>query len=106
MTKSTESYFSRVANEILQSAEQIANRMEEGISVVLTGKLPDEEGVGAEPKQEGAILDGNEADDDLVLDEDVDEIFRSSPLQGMADQVLGDIMSSQVRSFIHFFIFE
>jgi hypothetical protein len=80
------SAFDRLANHILESAEQIATRFEEGLSIVMTGKLP-----GEAPEQQTS----KEFDHDDVLME-MDEDMMGSPLEGIADGVLSDIMSKQV----------
>ena len=81
--------FGKIVNEILQATEHVAARMEEGVSVLLTGKLPgatnEETNMGGEP-----IVPSKE--DDLLMDEDI----VGSPLEGIADSVLGDIISGQV----------
>ena len=101
--KGAESYFARVANEILQSAEQIVTRFEEGISVITTGSLPPKD--GQQQQRDGGdagstdesfdVFDNDDEDDHAF---DVNSGF-SSPLEGMAEHVLGDIMSSQVGLF-------
>ena len=104
--KGAESYFARVANEILQSAEQIVTRFEEGISVITTGNLPPKDGQQQQQQQRDGgdagstdesfdVFDNDDEDDH---DFDVNSGF-SSPLEGMAEHVLGDIMSSQVGFF-------
>ncbi len=80
------SAFDRLANHILESAEQIATRFEEGLSIVMTGKLS-----GEEPEQPT----NKEFDHDEVLME-MDEDIMGSPLEGIADGVLSDIISKQV----------
>jgi hypothetical protein len=81
--------FGKIVNEILQATEHVAARMEEGVSVLLTGKLP-----GA--TNEGTNMGGEpivpSKEDDLLMDEDI----VGSPLEGIADSVLGDIISGQV----------
>lgn len=81
--------FGKIVNEILQATEHVAARMEEGVSVLLSGKLPgatnEETDMGGEP-----IVPSEE--DDLLMDEDI----VGSPLEGIADSVLGDIMAGQV----------
>ena len=63
------SAFDRLANHILESAEQIATRFEEGLSIVMTGKLP-----GEAPEQQTS----KEFDHDDVLME-MDEDMMGSP---------------------------
>ena len=88
------SAFDRLANHILESAEQIATRFEEGLSIVMTGTLP---GEAPAPEQSTS----KEFDHDDVLME-MDEDMMGSPLEGIADGVLSDIISKQVSGPTHF----
>ena len=45
MTNQAESYFSKIANDILEAADQIVTRSDEGLNVILSGKLPEGGGV-------------------------------------------------------------
>jgi wobble nucleotide-excising tRNase len=94
--KGFESYFARVANDILQSADQIVTRMEEGISVLMTGELPKtvDDIPPAENNNNNFDFDSDDADD--IDNFDTSGILDGSPLQGMAEQVLDGIMRSQV----------
>eukprot|EP00545_Synedropsis_sp_CCMP1620_P005938 CAMPEP_0119014614 /NCGR_PEP_ID=MMETSP1176-20130426/10051_1 /TAXON_ID=265551 /ORGANISM="Synedropsis recta cf, Strain CCMP1620" /LENGTH=241 /DNA_ID=CAMNT_0006967817 /DNA_START=41 /DNA_END=766 /DNA_ORIENTATION=+ len=88
---SSESTFERLTNNILKSADQIANRIEEGFAILSTGKLPGEEGSHqAEQSGDGDPL----ADDDQIMME-MDEDMIGSPLEGIADSVLSDLMANQ-----------
>lgn len=75
-------FFTKLSNEVLEATERISARLEEGLSVLLDGELP---------KEDSAAPVDHEA---LHSEEDAFE----SPLPGIADGVLDDIMSSQVRS--------
>lgn len=89
---SSESSFESLTNKILESADLIANRVEEGIAAMMTGTLPGEIG-----SQSGGPAQGNNPqldDDDIMMEMDEDMI--GSPLEGIADSVLSDIMSKQV----------
>ncbi|KAI2489549.1 Transmembrane protein 18 [Fragilaria crotonensis] len=83
----SEGTFERLVNHILESAEQIATRFEEGMSVVMTGKLP------GEASEQSSTKDSFGDTDDILMD--MDEGMMGSPLEGIADGVLGDIMSKQ-----------
>jgi hypothetical protein len=94
MTERAEGTLERLANQILESVEQIANRVEEGFSVLLTGKLPGDQ------DQSSTRTPGNARmgiDDDEMME--IDEDMLGSPLEGIADSVLKDIMDNQV-SFV------
>jgi hypothetical protein len=84
----SEGTFERLVNHILESAEQIATRLEEGMSVVMNGKLP------GEASEQSSAKDVFRDTDDILMD--MDEDMMGSPLEGIADGVLGDIMSKQV----------
>jgi len=85
----SESTFERLTNTVLESAEKIATRIEEGLSVILTGALPGEGVNTAGPKSEFT------SDDEDIMT-DIGEDMMGSPLEGIADGVLSDIMSKGV----------
>jgi hypothetical protein len=93
-----ETFFGKIANDVFEATEQIATRMEEGITLITTGQLPNQhQGGNAEPTN----LD--EFDFDNLSEEDIqkllgDEMMQNSPLSGIADSVIGDIMAGQVSS--------
>ena len=89
-----ESFFKRLSNDVLEATEQVANRMEEGLALLFNGGEPDRSNAGQIP----APTDNNPfqgADDDHDQ-ENLEEEFRNHPLQGIADSVVGDILSGQV----------
>ena len=89
-----ESFFKRLSNDVLEATEQVANRMEEGLALLFNGGEPDRSNAGQIP----ASTDNNPfqgADDDHDQ-ENLEEEFRNHPLQGIADSVVGDILSGQV----------
>lgn len=100
----SEGIFNRLANEVLEASEQIVNRFEEGYNVLTTGELkPDQ---GSQPPPAGATMGSipnmDDADLDSLSEEDLQRLLEehlmdSSPLEGIADSVLGDIVSRQVR---------
>jgi hypothetical protein len=75
-------------NHLLQSVEQVANRMEDGITAIMKGKLPDSEVPSNVPPG---------LDDSSLYD--MDESMMGSPLEGIANEVMKDIISNQVRTF-------
>lgn len=85
------SSFEKISNHILESAEHVATRLEEGLSVVMTGKLPGEEGAESTTTTQDY---GDGVEEDIMME--MDEDMMGSPLEGIADGVLSDIMSSQV----------
>ena len=92
----TEGFFSQFANEVLGSAEKISNRLEEGLNAILTGDISAE---SKEPQGERPSM-GGEADEDFGDEEEFDwsqvDMDSESPLSGIAESVVGDIMQGQV----------
>jgi hypothetical protein len=94
-----ESFFGKLANDVFEATEQIAARLEEGLNVLMTGDLPGLE--KQESRQE--ISEPTEEDLENLSEEEVQDLLRqemmmNSPLEGIADGVLGDIMKNQVRA--------
>ena len=84
-------YFARVANEVLRASEEITTIMEDGIAAMIRGEVP---GIRlGEPTRETIH------DQDLA-DIDEENVMMDSPLMGIADSVIGDLMKNSV-SFIH-----
>ena len=104
-------FFSQMANEVLDSAEKLTNRLEEGLNAILTGDIN-----GAQPQEqqhhqqqpltesmrmgvdnENEFMEDNEEEIDWSqIDMDTD-----SPLNGIAENVVGNIMQRQVRKKTH-----
>jgi hypothetical protein len=85
MAAETEGIFARLANEVLEAAEHIVTRVDEGVAAIMHGKLPDgSRNIDSDPAAD--------LDDDFVMDEDLG----GSPLEGIAESVIGDIMGVQV----------
>ena len=81
-----EGVFGKIASHVLEATEQIANRVDEGISVLWKGELPKAaSNVQTDPT-------GDNFEEEVFIDEDM----AGSPLEGIADSVLGDIMGAQV----------
>lgn len=80
---------SQVTNEILQATEQISTRLEEGISVLATGKLPEE--------QQNGYGEGIDMSEDGFEMSEEELLMADSPLQGMAEGVINDIMANSAK---------
>jgi len=101
-----EQFFSKLSDEILEASNQITTRFEEGLSVLLTGKLPEGSAGGqdgASPPSSGNQFSYEDIDIDELSDEEVAELLQQqsmeySPLEGIADNVIADIVSRQVTS--------
>lgn len=89
----SESTLAKLTNDVLEATEQFAARIEDGLSVVMSGKLPDDSAQQAPPAAK-AMPD---AADDFHMGE---EEMMESPLNGIAENVIGDIMKEQVGSII------
>jgi hypothetical protein len=93
MTNHAESYFTKISNNILEAAELIVTRFDEGLAVIMTGKLPEER--EAPP---GGTSDNIPGPDEFEME--MEEDIFGSPLEGMADSVLKDIMKGQAVCFL------
>lgn len=81
-----EGYFTKLANDVLQAADQVAARLEDSISVIFQGD--------GRPKDASSPPPSNSQYDDNG--DDMEEALRNNPLHDIADGVLGDIMKNQV----------
>ena len=98
------SFFAKLTNEVLRATEQVTNTLEDGISLLLKGELSQQASSNNanNDKAHAGTFGGNDnmenpmIDDELFDDEDP---MMGSPLEGIANSVLGDIMSKQVRIF-------
>ena len=98
------SFFAKLTNEVLRASEQVTNTLEDGISLLLKGELSQQASSNNanNDNAHGGTFGGNDnmenpmIDDELFDDEDP---MMGSPLEGIANSVLGDIMSKQVRIF-------
>jgi hypothetical protein len=109
-----ESFFSRAANQVLQASEDMANRMEEGISVLMTGDLPSTKGAeqngipeSSSSSNEQPGFDFDDLDLENLSEEELqkilsEEMMQHSPLEGIADSVIGDIFAGQVRHCLRY----
>ena len=80
-----ESYLAKMANDVLQGAEDLTNQLEEGFAALFSSDSD-----SSENTRERSSADGgheNYEEDDLPV----------SPLEGIAESVLGDIMSGQQK---------
>ena len=109
-----EKFFNRIADDVLQVTEKIQAVMEEGVSVLLTGELPSSTKASSSEQssstsssssqQEFSVDDIDDLDIDnlseeeiqQLLDEKADIMMQHSPLKGIADDVMGNIMVGNV----------
>lgn len=88
--------FVRVAQEILNTAERMTTTMEEGLQTLFAGSAPS----GDKSHEQGFESLANNDDEIVFTEEDYEKIVREqldgSPLPGIAEQVIGDIMEGQV----------
>lgn len=98
------SFFTRVTNDVLEASEKISARLEEGLSVLMTGGLPQQQegkdtsggggGAGGSGGQQSSMGDDGGGDDFEIMEEEA-EMRHGSPLEGIAENVIGDIMKGQ-----------
>jgi len=90
-----ERFFTKVANDVLEATEQVANRMEEGLTLLFnSGKLQEKNAAAAAAAHDDSsdyVPFGDEYDEQAHLEEEL----RNNPLQGIADSVVGGIMTGQ-----------
>ena len=103
MVAEESSFFAKLTNEVLRATEQVTNTLEDGISLLLKGELSQQGGSNNDKGHGGNFgvndnnMDNPMMDDELFADDEEDPMM-GSPLEGIANSVLGDIMSNQVRS--------
>ena len=88
MIMAAESFFTKVANDVLEATEKISKELDESFGALFSGG-----GAGTEqpPTPPTAVDD----QPDMEWDAEAEQEFLNSPLQGIADSVLGDIMQGQ-----------
>lgn len=86
-----ERFFAKLTNDVLEATEQVANRMEEGLSLIFGGDAKGG-GIGGEL---AARATGHQQFDQH--EDGLEEALRDNPLQGIADNIVGGIMGRQVR---------
>jgi len=104
-------YFQKVANEVLKASEELSVRLEEGLTAMITGQqFPKKQDEAAAAAAAAASHDSTPPTPTptTMMDGDdfeMEEEFMASPLQGIADSVLGDIMDGSVCSMFDSAIF-
>ncbi len=92
------SFFNNVQENMIETAEQVIKVVEEGVAILTGGTLMGNENeVVGDTQYEPTYDQGG--DDDLIIDEE-DLSDMKSPLDSIADNVLGDLMKNQVRHLI------
>lgn len=84
-----ESYFERVASDVLEASEKLVNGVEEGLAILFSGN--------GETPQKPADSTSEEDGDDMEWDEArmAEDLMQSSPLGGIAESVIGNILDGQ-----------
>lgn len=100
-----EKFFNKIADDVLKATENIQARFEEGWSVLSTGELPDSsKPAGAQQEQVELNLDDldleglSEEELQQLMAEHQQELMDHSPLKGIAENVMGNIMSENVST--------
>lgn len=96
-------------NKFINDVETIVNRFEEGISVIMNGENPDGQSTKSS-KQDLSKYDDEAFSDENIGSLDEDELqlllqehgdfFETSPLEGIADSVVSDIIKNKVTCCI------
>ena len=88
MESNNMSIFNDIKEDVYMTAEKMIKVVEEGVSLLL-GEKAQEDSSGHDPVENV---------DDTIFDNEWDEGNNiNNPLNGIADNVLGDIMRNQVR---------
>jgi hypothetical protein len=93
-------FFEKVLNDVLTATEQFSEKLEEGLSTIWKGTQNSDANTGG--NKYDVSHDGHDNNDPMWEHEfddagdDDDAWTRESPLQGIADSVVGDIMGKQV----------
>ncbi|KAL7576734.1 hypothetical protein ACA910_005652 [Epithemia clementina (nom. ined.)] len=101
-TKGEAGFFSQLANQVLDSAEKISIRLEEGLNAILTGDITGGNHHHAPPPAQQPPTqdaefggDDNDNEDEEEFDWSQMDMDAESPLNGLAESVVGDIMKAQ-----------
>lgn len=101
-TTTSDSLVSRILQEVLVASEHLSTRLEEGVTALMTGELPK---LAATTTKARAInpmtMDFDALNDDEVrqlVQQQGEHMMDHSPLEGIAESVLGDIFQGSVRS--------
>lgn len=86
-----EAFFTRLSNDVLEATEKIAESMEDGLGILFAGGSKEQAPTPAMP-QPGAADDFTVTDDEFLSAE---ELAQESPLNGIAEGVLGGILGQQ-----------
>lgn len=88
MASKAESLFTKITNEVLDTAERVINVVEEGVNVLMAGDLSESAGKDVPPTGPGA-------EEEVFMSKEEDMLMGGSPLEGIAEGVIGDLMRSQ-----------
>ncbi|KAG7363037.1 transmembrane protein [Nitzschia inconspicua] len=104
-----EQFFNRIAEDVLKATEQIQSRFEEGWSVLSTGELPkasqkpNEFADSTAEQLHQQAIDYDDLDLEGLSEEEIrelldtqEDLMQHSPLKGIADGVMGNIMAGNV----------
>ena len=95
-----ERFFTKIAQDVLNATERLANHIDDNFNQLLNGGN-DSTAAHRSTTAGSDYESGTENDFDILNDDNNDDGMMddtSSPLQGMADQVLSGIMEGQVGS--------
>jgi hypothetical protein len=82
------SYLYDLKDKVIETSEQMIKVVEEGATILM--------GIATQATDTNDIPESNDSMDDLVLGEEEDIVGMKSPLDGITEGVLGDILNKQV----------
>lgn len=93
-------FLKNIGNEVVEASEQVATRLEEGLNILL-GDNADGSPPGDAASSQINMEDLEDLDLDGLTEEQIqqliqDQMMEGSPLEGIAESVMGDIMSRNV----------
>lgn len=99
-----ESLFNKLGNELLEISNQLSTRFEEGVFLLLHGhgsSVPGDGGDSSNYDSTAENMDQHQFEE--MDDEEIEwflqqQMMQHSPLEGIADSVIADIVSKQVSS--------
>uniref|UniRef100_A0A7R9ZM62 Transmembrane protein 18 n=1 Tax=Craspedostauros australis TaxID=1486917 RepID=A0A7R9ZM62_9STRA len=92
-----EGVFTKLANFVLETSEQVVNVVEDGLAAITTGEMEQRDGASSSHASSAYGGPGGDGGGEFEFSEDDDDVMMESPLNGIADGVLKDIMKGQTK---------
>ena len=87
------SYFERVANDVLEASEKLVNGVEEGLAILFAGG----NGGATTPSPAEDVSTSRDEEEEWDETQMTENLMQSSPLGGIAESVIGNILDGQKR---------